>query len=259
MNSSSRFLPLLSLAIGLVGALLRRLQLVLGFEADTGLAVRGSWINLLLPLFLLAAAGVMGWGVRSLKGQKLSFTNCFAPPHGPALGLMTGGAMLCLVSGGLYLLSYLQGAALVLDLVLGAFSLFVGLSLLYVLRGWRQNGFAEPILFLSPVIFYVLQLLSAYLAHGTFPVLARYGLEILSIAALVFGFYQVSAAAYGQGRRLLMAWIIHTAPFLAITAAADFAIPAVSVSLLAGTAILLAFALSLQREEAGCGADTPAP
>ena len=259
MNRSSRFLPALSLAAGLLGALLRRLQLVLGFEADTGLAVRGSWINLLLPLFLLAAAVAMAWCARSFRGQKLPFTACFSAPRGPGLGLMTGGAMLCLISGGLYLLGYLQGDALVLDLVLGAFSLFVGLSLLYVLRSWRQNGAVEPILLLPPVIFYVLQLLAAYLDHGTFPVLARYGPEILSIAALVFGFYQVLAAGYGQARRPLLVWAVHTAPPLAITAAADFAVPAVSVSLLAGAAILLAFALSLPGEVPSRREETPAP
>ena len=241
-----RILPPLALALGVVGSTLRRVQLAVGFEADTGLALQGSWINLLMPLFLGAVILALILLALPLRGRRLAFDRCFRAPEGAALPLAAAGALLFFLSGGLYLAQYLRGGAPALDLVAGAFSLFLGLSLLYVLRRWRQEGTVEGVFLLPGVVFFLLQLLAAYLAHGTFPVLERYGVEILALAALVYGFYQLAAAGYRQGGRRALVRGLGLGVALPLVAAASLTTPSESLSLAAGAAVLLAFALSLR-------------
>ena len=86
---------------------------------------------------------------------------------------------------------------------------------------------------LPPVVFFLLSLVAAYLAHGTYPVTARYGIEILALAALAYGSYQVAATGYGQGVSRGLCRGLGLGIVLGFTAAA-------------GALTLLAYALSLQ-------------
>lgn len=64
-------IPALSVCFGAVGFLLRLLQNRTGFEPDTGLPIPGSVPAILLPILLMAAAGVLYLAVRpgSAKGD----------------------------------------------------------------------------------------------------------------------------------------------------------------------------------------------
>lgn len=244
-------LPCLALALGVAGACLRRVQLACGFEEDTGLARLDSGINLLLPLFLAAAVLALFFLALPLRGRRLSFEQCFLPPAGASTALLTAGALLFLPCGGLYLLRYLGGEGTAVDLVLGAFAVFLTLSVLYVLRRWRQGETVDGALLLPPVVFYLLLLLTAYLAHGTFPVIARYGPEILALAAMAYGFYQVAAAGFQQGAHRALSRGTGIGMVLGLTAAVDLANPAESAALAGGVLLLLAFSLSRREAERG--------
>ena len=52
-------IPALSVCFGAVGFLLRLLQNRTGFEPDTGLPIPGSVPAILLPILLMAAAGIL--------------------------------------------------------------------------------------------------------------------------------------------------------------------------------------------------------
>ena len=239
-------LPYLALALGAAGSGLRRVQLSTGFEPDTGLARLDSWINPLLPLFLAAAVLALFFLSLPFQGKRLSFCQCFLPPTGAAVPLVTTGAFLFFLSGGLYLLQYIQGDGTEVELVLGAFAVFLTFSVLYAARRWRQKEAVDGALLLPPVAFFLLLLLTAYLAHGTFPVVARYGPEILALAAMTYGFYQIAAAGYRQGARRALSRCCGIGVVLGLTAAADLACPAESAALAGGVLVLLAFALSLR-------------
>ena len=250
-------LPWLALALGAAGACLRRVQLSRGFEADTGLARLDSGINLLLPLFLAAAVLALFFLALPLQGRRLSFTQCFLPPAGAAMPLMTAGALLFLPGGGLYLLRYMEGSGTVVDLILGAFAIFLTLSALYVLRRWRQGEPVDGALLLPPVAFFLLLLLTAYLSHGTFPVAARYGPEILALAAVTYGFYQVAAAGFRQGARRALGRWTGIGAVLGLAAAADLSNPAESAALAGGVLILTAFSLSLRETDPAPAGEIP--
>ncbi len=246
MNDRTHLLPPAALGLGLLGAVLRALQMRLGFEAETGLALQGSWINILCALFLAAAILAMLAPIWSPPAEKLSFTRCFAPLEGVLPSLLVAGAFLFLLSGGLYFFRYIQSGKTELDLVLGAFAACLTGSQLYALRRWRTDGTVAGLFLLPPVVFFLLSLVAAYLAHGTYPVTARYGIEILALAALAYGSYQVAATGYGQGVSRGLCRGLGLGIVLGFTAAATAVDLAECLTAAAGALTLLAYALSLQ-------------
>ena len=247
MRNRTQRLPLAALALGLLGAALRALQMCLGFEPDTGLSIQGSWLNLLVPVFLAAVILVMLAPIWSPGTAGMSFGRCFRPVSRRRGALLAAGAFLFLISGGLYFLRYMRGGGMVLDLVLGAFAACLTVSQLYALRRWREEGMLEGVFLLPPVVFFLLSLTAAYLAHGTFPVPARYSVEILAMAALAYGFYQVAAAGYRQGAARALCRGLGLGVSLGLTAAATLADLAESLSMAAGALILLAYGFSLTK------------
>jgi len=244
-----RFSPLLlALALGLAGAVLRLVQLSVGFEADTGLAIQGSPIHILVPAFAAAAALLLFAVAFHRKGKELAFCQCFGAPDGLPMYLLIVAAFLFMGGGGLYLMEYLRFFGGLRHLICAFLALLSGAALLLLLRGWRQEGTASGIFLMPAMVFFLIQLLGAYLDHGTFPVLARYGLEILAIAAVLLGFYQTAAACYRQARARTLCWTLCFGVALAPAAIVDLLSLGQSVTLAAGTAVLAAFAAALTSE-----------
>ena len=244
MKCNPRFLPLTALLLGVVGAVLRRIQLAVGFEPDTGLAIEGSWINILVPAFLIGTIIILILLTLPHKEKNRSFGGCFCLPEGMSLMFLISAAFLFMAGGGMYLMYYLQSGGPLLVLAAGVIALFTAVTSIYTVRCWRQDETVEGILLLPPVLLFLFLLLSAYLAHGTFPVLARYGVEILGIAALLYGFYQISAAGFRQGSSSALLRGICLGIALGVTAAADLLSLGESLTLAAGAVMLLAFGLN---------------
>lgn len=64
-------IPALSVCFGAVGFLLRLLQNRTGFEPDTGLPIPGSVPAILLPILLMAAAGILYLAVRRVLPKEM--------------------------------------------------------------------------------------------------------------------------------------------------------------------------------------------
>ena len=65
------FIPALSVCFGAAGFLLRLLQNRTGFEPDTGLPIPGSVPAVLLPILLMAAAGILYLAVRRVLPKEM--------------------------------------------------------------------------------------------------------------------------------------------------------------------------------------------
>ena len=214
-KSATLFLPVL---LGAGGLLLRLLQLQTVFDGGDGLP-RSHPLSVVLPLYLLAAALLflaLAW--RS-QGKKLCFMESFALPNGQPPFEFVCAAMLYLASGALLVVQSVGGGD-VAPLVFGALSAVTGLTLLLSLKVWRQGE--EPgKLLLPPVLFALIWLLSTYRVYASYPVTTAFYVPVLAQAAIVCGFYQVSAHGFDAGRRRAAGFVLPAAILLALTAAAD--------------------------------------
>jgi len=229
--------------LGLIGAVLRFLQCRTVFEPDTMLS-RPHPISTLLPVFLaLCAAGFL---IRcGKKKTALDFDASFTTPASMQLTGLIASAML-FVAAGAYLIMTNAGGSLLIT-ILGGAAAAAGACLFLAVYGWRK-GKSYGFLFLIPVFFGIFWLFVTYQEYASWPVMNAYFVQILAIAAATYGFYQVSACAYGQGSRRALRFILPTAVVLTFTALGDSVPLSVKGLYLASLGALYGFYLCLNNE-----------
>jgi len=234
---------LLPPALGLVGAVLRFVQCRTVFEPDTMLS-RPHIISALLPLFLLLCA--VFFAVKSGKKETaLDFEDAFDAPSQKMLPGFTFSALLFVPAGASIAMSAMNGSRLLL--LLGGAAAAAGVCLFLFLVSWRK-GTPSGTLSLIPVFFGLLWLFATYQEYASWPVMEAYFVSVLAIAALTYGFYQVSACAFSQGSSRALRFILPLAVILTFTALGDSVSLAMKGLYLASMGTLLGFSLCLKNK-----------
>lgn len=233
----------LPLFLGLVGAVLRFLQCRTVFEPDTMLS-HPHPISVLLPIYLVLCAAFFAarWG---RKETALDFDAAFTVPESRQLTGFVCSAMLFVAAGAYTIMTGLGSGMLVM--LLGSGAAVAGACLFLGIYGWRKEN-VSGILFLIPVFFSLLWLFVTYQEYAAWPVVNAYYVQVFAIAAITYGFYQVSACAYSQGSRRALRVILPLAVVLAFTALGDSAPLAVKGFYLAGLGSLYGFYLCLKNK-----------
>ena len=107
-------IPALSVCFGAVGFLLRLLQNRTGFEPDTGLPIPGSVPAILLPILLMAAAGILYLAVRRVLPKEmpeLPFSRQFDLSNRTGLFSALAGGCIMALSGVLEIVDAMGGSA----------------------------------------------------------------------------------------------------------------------------------------------------
>lgn len=199
MNSPWIF-PILGIAGGGLGALIRYGQIQTGLDPETGLMVPGNIFGYLL-LALLVALGVVIWMMTRISKripQKPTFSAAFDPTK-PALYMMVGGIFATFLSG-IFLAHDAFGVSQ-LDLMMGLLVAMGSVGLLSVLRAFKKfnPSEADGTLLLISVFAAVLLLIVSYRSVSINPVIWVYAFEILALSAVLLSLFQVCAFAFGVG------------------------------------------------------------
>lgn len=234
---------LLAPVFGLAGAALRFFQCRVVFEPDTMLS-RPHFISAVLPVYLLLCA--VFFAVKSGKKKTaLDFDAAFAVPGQQLLPGFTFSALLFVPAGACIAMDAMGGSTLLL--VLGGGAAAAGVCLFLALVGWRK-GNHPGILLLVPVFFGLFWLFLTYQEYAAWPVMEVYFVQVLAIAALTYGFYQVSACAFSQGSSRALRFILPLAVVLTFTSLGDSVSLAMKGLYLASLGTLFGFSLSLKNQ-----------
>ena len=203
-----------------VSVLLRVWQNLTGFEADTGLAVRGNLPGLLLPFVLVLAAAYFIAVARKMPAKDAvqpELTDCFRFDGMTALLCAVAGAFL-VIAGGLVLV---REEASLLYLLLALFAAASAISVLGTVGVLRGGKPASGVLLLVPVCCLIVCVIVLYRADTSDPVLARVYVEILAVTALTFAAVQRAAFAARDGAPRVWLPACAMSAILALTAAAE--------------------------------------
>ena len=244
---------------GGVGALALRLaQNRTGFEADTGLAIRGNIPAMALTAFaFLLAAALLALLRRLPKDQKAAFPGSFSTKESAFLTLPVIGCLLMLLSGGADLAAGLDIAGTAVfsnrfHLILGIFAILSSLCLILSLSAcrsgkWTSGDEFNGTLLLPVIVMLVMRLVVTYRLCSIDPTVEGYVIEILAMVFLTMGFFHLSSFAFGEGKPHIFTFCAVMATIFSLASAADFGTHILCVSsvllYVGGGAALLGFLL----------------
>ena len=187
------------------GTFFRWLQDQVCFEAETGLAVRGSIWPYAVALMIVIAAVVLAVVCFRMKNQPhTSFPDSLpaafvAAPRvrtigGVVLGalLAVGGAWL-MISSGTLSSPGLQRVLAALTIVTGAAFIWQMLSI-----GDGETTSGTVVCASMPIVLLVFWLIVSYKVNIINPTISAYAVEILALCAALIAFYELAGFAYGR-------------------------------------------------------------
>ncbi len=197
-----------SILAALVGAAcfaLRFMQQKTGFEAETGLAVRGNLFALILPIALLLAAALFALAVRktpfAVLLAKRPFADLFTleektlPKTFAVVGILA-----MMAAGGLEVFEAVSITRDALSLAAGAFLVVAGACLFLAVKALSAGEESDGVYLLAAVCCAVVQLVASYRLYAIDPVLQSYYVELLALSAHVLAFYALCGLYYsGRG------------------------------------------------------------
>lgn len=261
-------LPVLSLAGGIGGFLLRRRQLAAAYVPETGLFVHGAPAT----LALLGLAGLLALAflllVQHREGPE-DFLPAFQGQGEGQMAAFTAAWLLMMLAGGLGIQSGLRGVRMWRSapglysfpdsgsrLLAGALCVLAGFGVLYMGRmayGGKRAPHREELerrgfrLASFPAFAGLVWLFSTHLRNGTEPVLMKYGFQMAAILLLTLAHYYVAAFLFSRPRRRRTLFLALMGSAAGITALADRPDWFTTFGLLAFTLSALTFARALLR------------
>lgn len=210
------------------GTFFRWLQDQVCFEAETGLAVRGSIWPYAVALMIVIAAAVLAVVCFRMKNQPhTSFPDSLpaafvAAPRvrtigGVVLGalLAVGGAWL-MISSGTLSSPGLQRVLAALTIVTGAAFIWQMLSI-----GDGETTSGTVVCASMPIVLLAFWLIVSYKVNIINPTVSAYAVEILALCAALIAFYELAGFAYGRPKAIRSIFWSQFAAFLCITALPD--------------------------------------
>lgn len=235
--------------VGAVCCALRFMQQRTGFEAETGLALRGNLFAVLLAVALVLFGAVLALLIRRLPFRAIMAKDPFAAlfaMEGKDLPktFAIGGAMVVAIGGGLELFEAVTLTRDVLALAAGALAVVAGICLFGAVKALAMSREADGVYLLAAVCCAVVQLVASYRLYAVDPVLQSYYVELLSFVAHALSFYALCGLYFtnrGFGR---FAFFTLAALVLTFTSLADSHALSEVLGLVGMSAVELGFLLS---------------
>lgn len=183
--------------MGAAGFILRLMQRKTGFDAETGLALRGNLFALAVAGIIALAALLLALLLRGGLALKWEFARLFSMENkAPAKTLAIGGAMAMLAAGGLEVFEGVAVTRDILSLVAGAFLVVAGVCLFGTVKALSNREEGEGVYLLAAVCCAVVQFIASYRLYAVDPVLQSYYVELLAFACHVLSFYTLCGLFY---------------------------------------------------------------
>lgn len=219
-----------AMILGAFALMLRWLQCSMIFKPGTDLAVAGSPVSYLMALVIVVVPLVL-WRLSRQSGIKAATKEPDAALSRPnlAAGALLGLAALVAALGAVLLFFQTGNMELKIAALLGLLAAPV-LMLYPSLPGWGGIGSAFSLI---PVAFYALWMIVIYKEHAVNPVLWSFAVEILSVAAGLYAFFQLSAYLFYSAKPRKALFACGLATVYGMIALADSSL--LSVKLLHGS------------------------
>lgn len=207
-----------AVVLGAFCVLLRWLQNVNTFEAETGLIAEGAVLSWLLALLLLASVvvlGILSWNLNRFTTPTEPEEALNDPPKG--LIAVLGVAAMAAAIGSIVL--FFTGIGVV-NKFIGLLGLLAvpALMLYPFLPRW---GFLGAVLSLNPLVFFCYWLVAGYREYAVDPVLWSYAPLILAIAAMCLACYRLSGYLFYRAKPAKTVFYCCLAPVFALTILMD--------------------------------------
>ena len=199
------------------GTFFRWLQDQVCFEAETGLAVRGSIWPYAVALMIVIAAAVLAVVCFRMKNQPhTSFPDSLPAAFVAAPRVRTIGGVVLMISSGTLSSPGLQRVLAALTIVTGAAFIWQMLSI-----GDGETTSGTVVCASMPIVLLAFWLIVSYKVNIINPTVSAYAVEILALCAALIAFYELAGFAYGRPKAIRSIFWSQFAAFLCITALPD--------------------------------------
>ena len=208
-----------TLALSLGGFFLRLRQLEVGFDAVGLPTGRGVW-----PLVILCAVSLAAFLLAALKKEK---REAFAENY-PAsrvaviLSVLAAGLLL---AGNVMALTEQSPMATPVNQMLTRVTAFLGIAsgLCFVgaAAGQYKGKPASPVLYLLPVVYYILQMIFNFKGWSTDPIILDYCFKLFSLIAVMLAVFHVAGFALDMGKRRISIFFCLAGVFFSAVSLAD--------------------------------------
>lgn len=214
-----------TLAAGLLGAVLRWMERTTGFEAETGLAISGNGPAIaLMVLTGLLAAFLIIIGVKIKYKPYFWYDKASLTENPLCFGAYCVAALLMAAAGVMFVVKAMTGEAIsVSRLILGVFAVGTAGSLLFTAKlnyKEREKG-RYRFRLLVPAFFCCYWLILAYEGRAANPTVLQYMYELFAIICVLLAFYYIAGFDFGKARVRRALFFGQMASFFSITTLAD--------------------------------------
>lgn len=249
MQKKAILLTLVTCIFGAFGHLFRWLQLMLAFEEDTGLAIPGSKLAVIVVAVCLLAAVTLYILVRRLSKYEAAGAypeafrgrSIFYTPVALIIGItLAVGAVLTMTSA-------VEIKLIQLQRILGAFAVCTAAAFVALALGTRRPKLAElsSVISVVPVLFSCFWLIVCYKENSQDPVIWSFAIEIIAIASVVLAFYYIAGFMFNKAAPIKTIFICEFSAFLCMTSLSDSGTLPRRLLLGATAAMLMFFAFTL--------------
>lgn len=247
MQKNSLIFLLSTLVVGIFGAFFRWLEVLNAFDAATGLYKPASITGMIVVIYcILAVIAMIGFCVVYLHAYRSSVES-------PEAAMRARNGLPKVIAWAFSALIIIGAIATMLTSnyhelpgfrrIFAAMAIFAGIAFPFTVS--RKDGTFSPVAetaSLVPPLFGCLWLVFSYKLNAENPVLRVYAFEILAIAALTYGYYNICSYFYGRAKRpgkILFSLLL--AAFFCIVCLADQRPFAMQLMFIAGAGMMLLY------------------
>jgi len=232
MRKSAVVIPVFALLAGVIGFLLRKMEVNTMFEAATGFAKRGSVVSsLLIALAAVVIVLSLLCGVVISRKMKAEADYCRAFEPGGfvylALSFVLSAAWLAAVVW-ITFNGIAGGTVTALVIIYAFLGVLTAVSMIFMARGaYKGRGGGELMLFSTiPPLFFCFWLILVYKNNVANPVILRFAYQCLALAAAALGAYFSAGFVFGKAAagKTLFSFLV-TIFFSAVVLADDIPTP----------------------------------
>lgn len=243
---SIRYIPIAAAVLGILGAVLRGMNLSSGYEPSTNLPIPGNKPQIaLVVLSIVVFLAMLLWSTLLRTRRGTSFEDAFGctSPLYKMIAVLSALIMGFSGLGGLYLLAngeLLSGKTLFSNLPLiplWVLALLTTFSFITVASGQSRGHISEghAIFTIVPMFWACFDLIITFKDNGASPFVSLYAFELFAAIALVYSFYAMSAFLYSTSNPARFVCMSTLAVFFCFTCVGGYLVCA----LLGGSTITL--------------------